>query len=207
MCSSDLTERLIMEVDYFGPVALTKAVLPSMLARHSGHIVVVSSVMGYLGTPGRSTYAAAKHALHGYFDSLRAEVWRDGIKVTLVCPGYVRTAISANALGPRGERHSRTDGTHVTGIAPEDCARALVNGVARGIGGIGGGLRRLQSGLVRQYALLVLGGAVGNLLDRAFRSGSGGLLGGHVVDFIDVQWWPVWNVTDMAIVFGAIGLA
>lgn len=125
-------ERALMEVDYFGPVALTKAVLPSMLARRAGHLVVVSSVMGYVGTPGRSTYAAAKHALHGYFDSLRAEVWRAGIRVTIVCPGYVRTAVSANALGPRGERHGRTDGTTLAGIAPEECAAALVRGVARG---------------------------------------------------------------------------
>lgn len=132
MDADEAVERLIMEVDYFGPVALTKAVLPSMLARRSGHVVVVSSVMGYLGTPGRSSYAAAKHALHGYFDSLRAEVWREGIKVTLVCPGYVRTAISTHALGPRGEQHGRTDGTHVSGIPPELCARALVRGVARG---------------------------------------------------------------------------
>ena len=125
-------ERALMEVDYFGPVALTKAVLPSMRARQSGHVVVVSSVMGYIGTPGRSSYAAAKHALHGYFDSLRAEVWRDGIKVTLACPGYVRTAISDNAVGPRGERHGRTDGTHRAGIAPEKCAAAIVRGLARG---------------------------------------------------------------------------
>lgn len=125
-------ERALMEVDYFGPVALTKAVLPSMRARRSGHVVVVSSVMGYIGTPGRSSYAAAKHALHGYFDSLRAEVWRDGIKVTLACPGYVQTAISDNAVGPRGEKHGRTDGTHRTGIAPEKCAAAIVRGVARG---------------------------------------------------------------------------
>jgi dehydrogenase/reductase SDR family member 7B len=125
-------ERALMEVNYFGPVALTKAVLPSMLARRMGHIVVVSSVMGFLGTPGRSTYAAAKHALHGYFDSLRAEVWRDGIKVTLICPGYVQTAVSDNALGPRGEKHGRTDGTHMSGIAPEKCAAAIVRGVARG---------------------------------------------------------------------------
>ncbi|MBM3853429.1 MAG: SDR family oxidoreductase [Verrucomicrobia bacterium] len=125
-------ERALMEVNYFGPVALTKAVLPSMLARRAGHIVVVSSVMGYLGTPGRSTYAAAKHGLHGYFNSLRAEVWRAGIKVTLVCPGYVRTAVSANALGPHGEQHGRTDGTHETGIAPERCAAALLRGLARG---------------------------------------------------------------------------
>lgn len=121
-------ERALMEVDYFGPVALTKALLPSMLARRRGHVVVVSSVMGYLGTPGRSTYAAAKHALHGYFDSLRAETWRDGILITLVCPGYVRTAVGRNALGPRGETHDAIP----HGITPERCARALLRGVARG---------------------------------------------------------------------------
>jgi short-subunit dehydrogenase len=121
-------ERALMEVDYFGPVALTKAVLPSMVARRRGHVVVVSSVMGYLGTPGRSTYAAAKHALHGYFDSLRAELWREGVRVTLVCPGYVRTAVGRNALGPRGETRDATP----HGITPERCARALVRGVAKG---------------------------------------------------------------------------
>jgi len=125
-------ERALMEVNYFGPVALTKTVLPAMRARRAGHVVVVSSVMGYLGTPGRSTYAAAKHALHGYFDSLRAEVWREGIRVTLACPGYVQTAVSENALGPRGEKHGSTDGTHRRGIAPEKCAAAIVRGVARG---------------------------------------------------------------------------
>ena len=125
-------ERALMEVDYFGPVALTKAVLPFMRGRRSGRIVVVSSVMGYVGTPGRSTYAAAKHALHGYFDSLRAEVWRDGIGVTLVCPGYVKTAVSDNAVGPRGEKHGRTDGTHMTGISAEKCAAAIVRAVASG---------------------------------------------------------------------------
>lgn len=129
--ATEEVERAIMEVDYFGPVALTKAVLPAMRARREGHVVVVSSVMGYLGTPGRSTYAAAKHALHGYFDSLRAEVWSDNIKVTLVCPGYVKTAVSANALGPRGEKHAQTDATHQAGIAPEKCAAALLRGVAR----------------------------------------------------------------------------
>ncbi|MSU24156.1 MAG: SDR family oxidoreductase [Opitutus sp.] len=125
-------ERALMEVDYFGPVALTKAVLPAMRARHAGRIVVVSSVMGYVGTPGRSTYAAAKHALHGYFDSLRAEVWREGIGVTLVCPGYVKTAVSDNAVGPRGEKHGQTDGTHLTGISAEKCAAAILRAVASG---------------------------------------------------------------------------
>ncbi len=129
--ATEETERAMMEVDYFGHVALTKAVLPSMRARRSGHVVVVSSVMGYLGTPGRSTYAAAKHALHGYFDSLRAELWREAIAVTIACPGYVRTAASRNALGPRGEKHGRTDATHQRGIAPEKCAAAIVRAVAR----------------------------------------------------------------------------
>ncbi len=124
-------ERALMEVDYFGPVALAKAVLPGMQARRSGCVVVISSVMGYLGTPGRSTYAAAKHALHGYFDSLRAEVWRDGITVTLVCPGYVRTAVSENALGPRGERNGPERATPDRGIPVERCARVIVRAVAR----------------------------------------------------------------------------
>ncbi len=125
-------ERALMEVDYFGPVALTKAVLPSMLARRAGHVVVISSVMGYVGTPGRSSYAAAKHALHGYFDSLRAEIWREGVKVTLVCPGYVRTHVSDNALGAQGEKHGVTDATHQRGISAERCAAATLAAVARG---------------------------------------------------------------------------
>ena len=125
-------ERALMEVNYFGTVALTKAVLPSMLARRAGQVVVISSVMGYVGTPGRSTYAASKHALHGYFDSLRAEVWREGIKITLICPGYVQTKVSDNALGAHGEKHGRTDATHLRGITAECCAAATLRAIARG---------------------------------------------------------------------------
>jgi dehydrogenase/reductase SDR family member 7B len=125
-------ERDLMEVNYFGPVALTKAVLPAMLSRRAGHVVVVSSVMGYVGTPGRSTYAAAKHALHGYFDCLRPEVWRHGIRVTLACPGYVQTAVSDNALGPDGRKHGRTDRTHARGMPVDACAARILRGIARG---------------------------------------------------------------------------
>lgn len=120
-------EREIMDIDYFAPVALTKTVLPGMRARQAGHIVVVSSVMGYVGTPGRSSYAAAKHALHGYFDSLRAELWRENIHVTLACPGYVRTAIGSNALGPTGETNARP----ARGIPAERCAAAVLRAVRR----------------------------------------------------------------------------
>jgi dehydrogenase/reductase SDR family protein 7B len=125
-------ERALMEVDFFGPVNLTRAVLPAMRAQGAGRIVVVSSVMGYVGIPGSSTYAAAKHALHGYFDSLRAELAPAGVKVLLVCPGYVSTQVSRNALGPQGDRHGRMDPHTARGITPEKCAAAIVRGLARG---------------------------------------------------------------------------
>jgi short-subunit dehydrogenase len=122
----------VMNTNYFGAVALTKAVLPAMLARAAGHIVVVSSLMGYLDTPMRSAYAASKHALHGYFDSLRAELWRQNVKVTLICPGFVKTAISLNALTGDGGKYAKMDQTQAKGISAETCAAKTLNAIARG---------------------------------------------------------------------------
>jgi len=124
-------DRKIMDLDFFGTVALTKAVLPSMIARKSGHIVPISSVVGYVGTPLRSAYAASKHALHGYFDSLRAEVAKDGIAITIVCPGYIRTNVSRNAVTGDGSAFGKMDDTHKDATTPEECARRVVDGVAR----------------------------------------------------------------------------
>jgi len=121
-----------MNTNYFGTILLTKAVLPAMLARGSGHMVVVSSLMGYLDTPMRSAYAASKHALQGYFDSLRAEVWRQNVKVTLVCPGFVKTAISLNALAADGSKHGRMDRTQQKGISAERCAAKMLDAIASG---------------------------------------------------------------------------
>ena len=123
--------RRLMEVDFFGPVALTQALLPSMLERKSGHIVVISSLVGKFGTPMRSGYAASKHALHGYFDSLRAEVCFDGIDVTIVCPGFVRTNITLNSLTGDGTPYGSVDGALAEGIPVERCARAVLDGVHR----------------------------------------------------------------------------
>jgi len=125
------TDRAIMDLNFFGTVALTKAVLPSMLARKSGHIVPISSVVGYVGTPLRSTYSASKHALHGFFDSLRAEVAKDGIAVTIVCPGYVRTNVSRSALTGNGATFGKMDRTHERAMRPEKCARRIVDAVAK----------------------------------------------------------------------------
>lgn len=103
--SFEVDQRL-MNVNYLGSVAMTKAVLPTMLAQGSGQIVVVSSVMGKIGVPGRSAYAASKHALHGYFDTLRAEVFDNNLKVTILCPGYVQTNVTINALKGDGSPNS-----------------------------------------------------------------------------------------------------
>jgi dehydrogenase/reductase SDR family member 7B len=125
------TDRAIMDLNFFGTVALTKAVLPSMLARRSGHIVPISSVVAYVGTPLRSAYSASKRALHGFFDSLRAEVAKDGIDVTIVCPGYIRTNVSRNALTGDGSAFGQMDRTHDRAMLPEECARRIVNAVAK----------------------------------------------------------------------------
>ncbi len=90
--------RRVMELDYFSYVAITKALLPHFIERKSGHFAVTSSIMGKIGTPMRSAYAAAKHALHGFFDCLRAEVSAYNIKVTILTPGYIRTNISQHAV-------------------------------------------------------------------------------------------------------------
>jgi short-subunit dehydrogenase len=124
------TDRAIMELNFFGTVALTKAILPSMLARKSGHIVPISSVVGYVGTPLRSTYSASKHALHGFFDSLRAEVGKDGIAITIICPGYIRTNVSRNALTGNGTAFGKMDSTHEGAMRPEECARKIIDAVA-----------------------------------------------------------------------------
>jgi short-subunit dehydrogenase len=124
-------DRAIMDVNYFGTVALTKAVLPSMLARGAGHIVPISSVIGYVGVPLRSAYAASKHALHGFFETLRAETAKQGIAVTIVVPGYIKTNVSENALRGDGSRYGTTDETHVRAMLPEDAAPKIIDAVAK----------------------------------------------------------------------------
>src|SRR6218665_3235185 len=94
-------DRKIMEVNYFGAITLTKYILPHFAQRKGGHFVTISSVTGIFGTPYRSGYAASKHALHGFFDSLRAELWKDfgkAITVTMICPGFIHTPITLSAV-------------------------------------------------------------------------------------------------------------
>ncbi len=122
-------DRKIMELNYFSVITLTKAVLKGMLERQYGQIVVISSVMGKISIPLRSAYCASKHALHGFFEALRAEVFRDNIKVTLVCPGYIKTNVSVNALTGKGDKHGKMEDGQARGMAPEICARQIIRAV------------------------------------------------------------------------------
>ncbi len=125
-------DKRLMDVNYFGTVALTKALLPSMLMHQLGHIVVVSSLTGKFGTPLRSGYAASKHALHGFFDSLRAELAHTPVRVTIACPGFVRTQVSVNALTGDGRPQGTMDDATAKGISAERAAQKILYAIERG---------------------------------------------------------------------------
>ncbi len=126
----EITET-IMATNFFGAVALTRELLPSMVRQGGGHFVVTSSVMGKFGAQYRSSYAASKHALHGYFDALRMEHVADNIAVTMVVPGYIRTNVSANAFEADGRRHGRLDAGQARGMPPRVCAQKILKAVAK----------------------------------------------------------------------------
>src|SRR5262249_2275400 len=107
--TDDRVYRQLMEVNFFGPEELTRAVLPSMLETRHGHCVVISSIAGKFGVPLRSGYSASKFALYGFYEALRAEESHNGIRVTMVCPGFVRTGISISAVKGDGSWHAKMD--------------------------------------------------------------------------------------------------
>jgi short-subunit dehydrogenase len=125
------TYRTIFEVDVFGQIALTKAVLPKMIAQGGGHIAVTSSISGKIGVPFRTGYCAAKHAMMGFFDALRTEVDHQNIKVTTITPGYIRTPISANALSGDGSAFGREDTEIRGGMDVNQCAKVIIKGFKR----------------------------------------------------------------------------
>lgn len=124
-------DRKIMEVNYFGQVALTKAVLPYMLKQKSGHIVVMSSISGKFGFYLRTAYAASKHALHGFFESLRLENEEYGIKVTMAVPGKIQSNISLHALKEDGTKHGVMDQSQEEGMPALECAAIIVDAMKK----------------------------------------------------------------------------
>ncbi|XP_005349986.1 dehydrogenase/reductase SDR family member 7B isoform X1 [Microtus ochrogaster] len=124
-------DRKVMEINYFGPVALTKALLPSMVKRKQGHIVAISSVQGKISIPFRSAYAASKHATQAFFDCLRAEMEQDGIKVTVISPGYIYTNLSVNAVTADGSRYGALDKNTARGRSPAEVAQDVLAAVGK----------------------------------------------------------------------------
>jgi dehydrogenase/reductase SDR family member 7B len=124
-------DRQIMEVNYFGAVALTKAVLPIMQKQQSGHIVAISSIAGKFGFYWRSAYAAAKHAMQGFFEALYLEEAKNNIHVTLVFPGKINTPISVSAINEKGERHGQMDHNQETGMPAEVCAQKIIRAIEK----------------------------------------------------------------------------
>lgn len=127
--STIAVDEKIMNLNYFGVVALTRLILPTMIKRASGHLVVISSLAGYISTSHRSAYAASKHAVRAWFDSLRSEVFKNNIYVTVVCPGYIKTNISVNAMNGSAEGYGKMDANQQNGMSVEDCCDQIINAI------------------------------------------------------------------------------
>lgn len=136
--------KRLFDINFFGTIALTQLVLPSMIKRKIGQVVVVSSIVGKFGSPLRSSYAASKHAIQGYFDSLRFEVQNHGIDVTILCPGFIHTDVSKNALTGDGKPQTTMDQKTSKGMSTEVFAKKALRIIRR----------RKKEGYIGKYEIL-----------------------------------------------------
>jgi dehydrogenase/reductase SDR family member 7B len=126
-------DRKIMEINYFSGNILTKSVLPGMLKRGYGHIVGISSVTGKYGFPLRSAYAASKHAMTGFYETVGAEYYHQGIRTTMVFPGRIQTNISLGAIGPGGKPYNVMDPGQEHGTPVDRCVKDIINGIRKDV--------------------------------------------------------------------------
>jgi NAD(P)-dependent dehydrogenase (short-subunit alcohol dehydrogenase family) len=122
--------RRVMEVNFFGAVHCTRAALPPLLAAR-GQVITISSVAGYTPLVARTGYAASKHALHGFFDSLRSELAPQGVDVTIACPSFIATRIDVHAVGGDGGPVRHAQVTVGTPLTAEAAAEAIFQGASR----------------------------------------------------------------------------
>lgn len=127
--TDDVVDQKIMQVNYFAPVKIAKAILPAMIAHGGGTIAVTTSISGKFGFPLRSSYAASKFALYGFFETVQAEYYDNNIRVVFICPGRVRTNISYNALEANGTKHAQLDDGQASGITAEKAATQIVSAI------------------------------------------------------------------------------
>jgi short-subunit dehydrogenase len=124
-------DRKIMEIDYFGSVILTKAVLPQMIKQGGGYLVCTSSLVGVFGFPLRSGYSAAKHAMHGFFESVRIENFQHNIKVNIIIGGRIKTNVSMGAIMADGKAYGKMDAGQNKGITPQKAAQQILKGIRK----------------------------------------------------------------------------
>lgn len=122
-------DKKLMEIDYLGTIALSKALLPHFIKNQSGHYAVVTSLMGKFSSPYRSGYCGAKHALHGFFDAMRMEHEKDNVKVTLICPGFVNTNIAKNALIGDGSIQNSQDKATENGLSITEFSTRMLKAI------------------------------------------------------------------------------
>lgn len=154
-------DQKLMEIDYLGTVALSKSILPHFIERQQGHYVVVSSLMGKFSSPFRSAYCGAKHALHGFFDAMRLEHEQDGIKVTMICPGFVNTNVARNALTADGSKQGFQDDMTENGLDVNKFAKKMIKAIKRekfeayigGFEAVGVFVKRLSPRLLHKLVL------------------------------------------------------
>ncbi|CAM3365112.1 SDR family oxidoreductase [Zobellia roscoffensis] len=123
--------KKLVDINYLGTVAITKAVLPYFITQQKGHFATVTSLMGKFGSPIRSGYCGSKHALHGFFDVLRMEHEKDHLKVTLVAPGFVQTNIAKNALVGDGKARGHEDEDNANGLTTSDFAGKMIKAIEK----------------------------------------------------------------------------
>jgi len=124
-------DRKIFEINYFGTIALTKAILPFMVKQQSGHVLATSSISGRFGFPLRSAYSASKQALHGFFETLYLENKKYNIRASVIIPGRVRTSISVHALNAEGKEHGKLDEGQASGLSSQRAAQIIIRGMVR----------------------------------------------------------------------------
>lgn len=144
-------DRRIMEINYFGNIALTKAVLPYMIKQGYGYLAVTTSIVGKFGFPLRSSYSASKHALHGFYESLRTEMTSKNIKITMIVPGRVHTNISLHALNKEGKAQGVMDSGQAHGLPADQCARKILRGIEKNKGEIFVGGKELLMLYIKKY--------------------------------------------------------
>ena len=129
LSTNTATEQKIMNINYFGNVALSKAVVPVMQKQKSGKIVVITSILGKFGLPELTTYAASKHALYGFYDSLRLEHIKDNIQILLVAPGFINTNAAINAVKGDGTIVNENSDAQRNGMSTSVFAKKLVKAI------------------------------------------------------------------------------